>query len=312
MTQPPEFAWQNGRIVPWDQCVLHARSQGAFWGANVFEGIRGYRHERTGQLHLFRVEDHLARLGRSMRSLRMEIDYSVADLTAAMIELVTANGWRENVHVCVVSYFDEGPHFDPLSHTDSTGVHITATPMPRSRGYAQGVAACVSSWRRIGDDVMPPRIKTGANYHNSRLAHHEAVRNGYDTTIILNQRATVAESPGACVVMVRDGRLVTPPGTSGVLEGITVATVAELAAEELGLVLERREIDRTELYVADEVFLCGTMAEILPVTSLDRLPIGAGRPGVITGKLQELYQHAVVAEPDRARWTTRVHAAAEG
>jgi len=306
MTTPPRFAWQNGKIVPWEQCVLHARSQGAFWGANVFEGIRGYWSDRDDQLYLFRVDDHLARLGRSMRSLRMAVGFSAADLKAAMIELITANGWRLDVHVCVVSYFDEGPNFDPLSHTENTGVHITATPMPRSRGYAEGVAASISSWRRIGDDTMPPRIKAGANYHNSRLAHHEAVRNGYDTTLILNQRGTVAESPGACVVMVRDGHLVTPPGTSGVLEGITVATVAELAVAELGLALERREIDRTELYVADEIFLCGTMAEILPVTSVDRLPIGSGQPGLITGKLQALYENAVLAEPRHAHWTTRV------
>lgn len=307
MNQAPEFAWQNGRIVPWDQCVLHARSQGAFWGANVFEGFRGYWHDQDEALHLFRIEEHLARLERSMRSLSMVVKFSAEDLQAAIIDLVLANGWRQNVHVCVVSYFDEGPNFDPLALTEDTGVHITATPMPRSRGYTDGVAASISSWRRISDDSMPPRIKTGANYHNSRLAHHEAVRNGYDTTVLLNQRGTVAESPGACVVMVRDGRLVTPPGTSGVLEGITVATVGQLAAEELGLALDRREIDRTELYVADEVFLCGTMAELLPITTLDRLPIGSGRPGPLTRSLQELYQRAVLGESAHKGWTTAVH-----
>ncbi|MBP2326417.1 branched-chain amino acid aminotransferase [Kibdelosporangium banguiense] len=304
MTVPPGFAWQNGEIVPWDQCVLHARSQGAFWGANVFEGLRGYWNEDDKQLYLFRVEEHLTRLGRSMRSLRMEIGYTAADITAAVIALIKANDWHQDVHACVVAYFDEGVNFDPLNHTEHTGVHITATPMPRSRGYSQGVAACISSWRRISDDSMPPRIKTGANYHNSRLAQHEAVRNGYETTLLLNQHGTVSESPGACVVMVRDGKLVTPPGTSGVLEGITVATVEQIAHTELGLQLERRAIDRTELYVADEIFLCGTMAEILPVTSVDRLPIGTGTPGVLTGKLQQLYGNAVLGHP---QWTTPVY-----
>ncbi|HET9896226.1 MAG TPA: aminotransferase class IV [Streptosporangiaceae bacterium] len=307
MSQPPEFAWQNGRIVPWDQCVLHARSQGAFWGANVFEGIRGYWNARVSRLYLFRTEVHLARLERSMRSLRMVIPFSANDLQAAISDLINANGWRQDVHVCVVSYFDQGPNFDPLAPTDDTGVHITATPMLRSRGYTTGVAASISSWRRISDDSMPPRIKAGANYHNSRLAHHEAVRNGYDTTLLLNQRGTVAESPGACVVMVRDGRLVTPPGTSGVLEGITVATIGDLAVEDLGVTLERREIDRTELYVADEIFLCGTMAEVLPITSLDRLPIGSGQPGPLTRQVQELYQRAVLGESRQERqWTTEV------
>jgi branched-chain amino acid aminotransferase len=307
MNEAPEYAWQNGRIVPWDNCVLHARSQGAFWGANVFEGIRGYWNEQEGQLNLFRVADHLARLERSMHSLHMEVDFSAGDLQRAVVELITANGWRQNVHVCVVAYFDEGPGFDPLALTEDTGAHITATPMPRSRGYGDGVAACISSWRRISDDSMPPRIKTGANYHNSRLAQHEAVRNGYDTTLLLNHRGTVAEAPGACVMMVRDGRLVTPPGTSGVLEGITVATVGELAADELGVSLDRREIDRTELYAADELFLCGTMAEILPITTVDRVAVGSGRPGPLTRRLQELYQSAVLGETRQAKeWITGV------
>ncbi len=291
-TAAPEYAWQNGRLVPWDQCVLHARSQGAFWGANVFEGIRAYWNAEEEQLHAFRVGDHLDRLGRSMKSLHMEIGFSSDELAAACVELIRANGFRSDLHVCVVAYFDEAPNFDPLCHTTDTGVHITATPMPRSAGHDRGVAASISSWRRISDDSMPPRIKAGANYHNSRLAQHEAVRNGYDTTLLLNQRGHVSEAPGSCVVMVRDGELITPPGTSGVLEGITVATTAVLAAE-MGVSLHRREIDRTELYVADEVFLCGTMSELLPVTSVDRLPVGAGTPGPLTLRLQRAYDDLV-------------------
>lgn len=309
MTPRPRFAWQNGRVVPWEQCVLHARSQGAFWGANVFEGLRGYWDAEAQELSLFRVDDHLARLGRSAKSVRMPIGHTPDELKAAVLDLLRANEVREDVHLCVVAYFDQHPDFDPLDHTDHTGVHITAVPIRRSPGYTAGVAVKISTWRRIGDDTMPPRIKTGANYHNSRLAHQEATRDGYRTALILNQRGTVAEAPGACVVMVRDGRMVTPLGTSGVLEGITVDTVATLAAEDLGIALERREIDRTELYVADEVFLCGTLAELLPVTSIDRLPVGTGAPGVLTGKLQELYQAAVLTDP---RWTTRLAAGRVG
>lgn len=304
---PPEFAWQNGSIVPWDRCVVHARSQGAFWGANVFEGVRGYWDGTARELYLFRIDDHLSRLGRSMKAIHMEIGYSPPELGAAVVELVRANRMAEDVHICVVAYFDGHPTFDPLNYTAQTGSHITAVPMTRGRGYGSGVAAKISTWRRISDDSMPPRIKTGANYHNSRLAQHEAVRDGYDTALLLNQRGTVAEAPGACVVMVRDGKLVTPPGTSGVLEGITVATVAELAFAELGLTVERRELDRTELYSADEVFLAGTLAELLPITSIDRLPIGDGLPGALTTKLQELYQAAVLADPKYAQWTTQVY-----
>ena len=303
---PPPYAWLDGRIVPWDQCVLHARSQGAFWGANVFEGVRAYVRPEDGRLFAFRIADHLARLRRSMKSLHMETEHSDAELTQACFDLLLANDFGTDAHVCVVAYFGMGPHFDPLAHTTQTGVHITATPVPRSAAYEHGVAASISSWRRIGSDAMPTRVKAGANYHNSRLAQHEAVRNGFDTTLLLNQRGTVSEAPGSCVVMVRDGHLVTPPGTSGVLEGITVATVQELAAEHLGLPLERREIDRTELYACEELFLCGTMSELLPISSVDRIPVGDGKRGPVTAALQTHYDDAVRARGNRPQWCTPV------
>jgi branched-chain amino acid aminotransferase len=302
----PAYAWLNGRIVPFDQCVIHARTQGAFWGANVFEGLRGYWREHDREMSVFRVDDHLARLGRSMKSLHMPPAYTNEEIRQACLELLAANDFRQDAHVCVVAYFGMGPNFETMSHTEDVGLHITTTPAPRSRGYHHGVTASISSWRRISDDSMPPRIKAGANYHNSRLAHHEAVRNGFNTALLLNHRGNVSEAPGSCVVMIRDGALITPPGTSGVLEGITLATVAELAQEHLGIAVERREIDRTELYVADELFLCGTLAEIQPLVSIDHLPVGDGTPGQLTRALQQLYEAAVRAEPAYAKWSTLV------
>jgi branched-chain amino acid aminotransferase len=213
------------------------------------------------------------------------------------------NELAEDVHLVLVAYLES----DTVWRTEGTGMHLTAVPMPRSDAYGRGFAACISSWRRLGDDTMPPRVKVGANYQNSRLAQEEATRNGYDTALLLNQRGTLAEAPGSCLVMVRNGRLVTPPGTSGVLEGITLATVEELAAQELGLELERREIDRTELYVADEAFLCGTLVELQPIVSVDRLELGSGEPGELTRTLQRLYDRAACAEPPYRRWATPVY-----
>ena len=283
----PTYAWHNGELVAWEDCVVHVRTQGAFWGANVFEGLRGYW---TGHgVAIFRLEDHLARLRRSMKSLHMPARFPDSELALACHELVHANGYDEDVHLCVVAYFGMGPNFDPLSHTEDVGVHITCTRAPRSPRFHDGVRASISSWRRISDDAMPPRIKAGANYHNSRLAHHEAVRNGYDTTFLLNARGNVSEAPGACVAMVRDGRIVTPPGTSGVLEGITMATIEQVSP----LPFERREIDRTELYVADEVFVCGTLAEVQPVISVDGIAIGDGVPGPVVRTLQARYDTVV-------------------
>lgn len=303
----PALAWLNGELVSWESCVLHARTQGAFWGANVFEGVRAYRRPADGGVALFRLDDHLARLRRSAKSLRMPLPHSDAELEEACVSLIRANGFREDAHVVVVAYFGMGPHFDPLCHIEDVGMHVTAVPFPRSEAYTRGVSACISTWRRISDDTMPPRIKAGANYHNSRLAYQEAARNGYDTALIMSGRGTVAEAPGSCVVMVRDGRVSTPPGTSGVLEGITLATVAELARDELGIEVEHREIDRTELYVADEAFLCGTLAEIQPLVAIDGIPIGDGSPGTLTRSLQELYERAVRGDPAYRRWATPVH-----
>jgi branched-chain amino acid aminotransferase len=273
------------------------------WGANVLEGLRGYWLEADRQLSIFRLQDHLARLHRSMKCMRMRVAHSDAEIEQACVELLRANEFAEDVHLVLTVYFTS----DTVWRTEGTGMHVTAVPMPRSDGYLRGISACISSWRRIGDDTMPPRVKVGANYHNSRLAQEEAIRNGYDTSLILNQRGTLAEAPGSCLVMVREGRLVTPPGTSGVLEGITLATVEELAAQELGLELERREIDRTELYVADEAFLCGTLVELQPIVSVDRLEIGSGEPGELTRTLQRLYDRAARAEPPYRRWATPVY-----
>ena len=305
--QAPRYAWLNGDLVAWDQCVLHARTQGAFWGANVFEGLRAYWSATHRELYMFRVAEHLARLQRSMKSVRLELGYSERELGDACLELVRANDFREDVHICVVPYFGMAPGFDPMCHTEDTGVHITALPKARSDAFERGISVATSSWRRISDDTMPPRIKSGANYLNNRLAHQEAVRNGYTTALILNQRGSIAEAPGACVMMLRDGKLVTPPSTCGALEGITVATVADLAREDFGLIVEEREIDRTELYVADEVFLCGTLAEIQPVLSIDRLPVGDGLRGPLTRRLQERFDQAVRGESARESWTTPVY-----
>lgn len=291
-TAIPRYGWLDGRVVKWDECVLHARSQGAFWGATVFEGIRGYWRADQQDILAFKVDQHLARLWQSMKSLHMRIGYTPEELAQGCADLVRANEFETDVHLCVTAYFGLGPGLDPLAYTEETGVHITAVaiaPPPPDRS----VDAKISTWRRISDESMPPRIKTGANYHNSRLAQHEAIRDGYQTALLLNSRGTVAEAPGACVIMVRNGQLITPPGSSGVLEGITVDTMEMLAREQLGLQLVRREIDRSELYIADELFLCGTLAEMLPIRSVDHIEISDGGIGPVTRTLQQAYRDLV-------------------
>jgi branched-chain amino acid aminotransferase len=308
----PKYAWMNGRVIPWDQCVVHGRSAGGFMGSNVFEGVRAYWSAQQDELFVFKHEEHLQRLGRSMKTVRLEVPYTLREIGRGALDLLRANEFRQDVHFVPVAFFGMGAHnFNTLGPTIDNGVYVTAVPWPQPVALWNGVAAGVASWRRITDDSVPPRLKAGANYQNSRLAQTEARVNGYDTAIILNPRGTVAEGPGACLMMLRDGKLVTPPVTAGILESITRTTLMELAERELGLPVVEREIDRTELYVADEVFMCGSGLEVLPITSVDRITVGEGTRGPTTKRIQEIYFAAARGElPAYRRWLTPVYSAA--
>jgi branched-chain amino acid aminotransferase len=282
----------DGAIVPWQDAQLHVRTQGAFWGANVFEGVRGYWQPAAERIEFFCVDEHLRRLRDSAKCLRMPVVTSDAQFHEALHALAAANRFTEHVHVVIGLAYGMGARCESLGHIDVVHTHITALEMPRSPNFARGISAGTSSWRRISDESMPPRIKTGANYHNSRLAHQEAIEAGYQTALILNSRGTVAESPGACVAAVMGDTLVSPPSTAGALPGITLRTVETLARAQ-GLKFTQREIDRSELYLADEVMLCGTLAEILPITSIDRIQIGTGTPGPVVRRLQQQFDRLV-------------------
>jgi branched-chain amino acid aminotransferase len=308
----PTYAWMNGEIIPWDQCVVHGRSAGGFMGSNVFEGVRAYWNAQQEELFVFKHQEHLQRLARSMKTARLEVPHTLREIGEGALDLLRANAFRQDAHFVPVAFFGMGAHhFNTLGPTVGNGVYITAVSWPQPEALWNGVAACVASWRRISDDSVPPRLKAGANYQNSRLAQTEATVNGYDTAIILNHRGTVAEGPGACLMMVRDGALVTPPVTAGILESITRATLMDLAARELKVTVIEREIDRTELYVADEVFMCGSGLEVLPITSLDRITIGAGARGPMTKQIQDVYFAAARGElPAYRHWLTPVYGAA--
>jgi len=308
----PKYAWMNGAVIPWDRCVVHGRSAGGFMGSNVFEGVRAYWSAQQDELFVFKHEEHLQRLGRSMKTARLEVPYTLREIGQGAMDLLRANEFRQDAHFVPVAFFGMGAHnFNTLGPTVDNGVYITAVSWPQPAALWDGVAACVASWRRISDDTVPPRLKAGANYQNSRLAQTEARVNGYDTAIILNHRGTVAEGPGACLMMVRDGKLVTPPVTAGILESITRATLMDLAARELGVQVVEREIDRTELYVADEVFMCGSGLEVLPVISVDRIPVGEGIRGSMTKRIQDVYFAAARGElPAYRHWLTPVYSAA--
>lgn len=292
----PTHAWMDGEIVPWNDCRLHVRTQGAFWGANVFEGVRGYWLPTEERIAFFRLEDHLRRLRNSAKCLRMPVPFTDEALTRGLEALMQANRFTEHVHIVIGLAYGMGVRCESLGHIDTVHTHLTALEMPRSPRFTQGMTAGTSSWRRISDDAMPPRVKTGANYHNSRLAHQEAVASGYDTALILNSRGMLAESPGACVAALINGQWVSPPSTAGALPGITLRVVEEIA-QELGMPFLQRDIDRSELYLASEVMLCGTLAEVVPITAIDGIPVGDGTVGPAVRRIQQRFDQRTGIAP---------------
>lgn len=308
--QHPEYLWWKGEQRRWDDANVHISELGWSTVGAVFEGIRAYWSEADGELYVYRLQEHLERLHRSMRLVRLPIDYSIDELTDAIVALLRANETREDTYVYPLAYTDDSytSRFDQLGQ--KTGLVIHTKPFPSHLGSGMTYQARVSSWRRISEDVMPPRVKNLSNYRNGQLARLEALQDGYNTAILLNQQGKVSEAPGACVMHVRDGKLITPDLTQSVLESITRDSILVLAREVLGLQVEERAVDRTELYMADEIFICGTAAEITPIVSIDKYQTGDGEVGPITRQLETAFEDTLRARETRyAAWRTPVGAA---
>jgi len=302
----PRYLWWNGQQVRWEEATVHVTELGWSTVGAVFEGIRAYWNAEAGEAYVFRLREHLERLLRSMRLVRLATRWSIGELTDAILRLLRENECREDTYIQPVAYRAAGPK--TLSgFSEESGLYIVTRPMPSHLLTGRIVRAKVSSWRRISDEVMPPRVKNISNYRNGQLAAMEAQLDGYDQAILLNQQGKVAEAPGACVMLVRNGKLVTPDVTQSILESITRDALLRLAREELGLQVEERAVDRTELYVAEEVFLCGTAYEITPVGEIDHYQIGDGQPGPVTRALERLYHDiARGIDPRRPEWRTPV------
>jgi branched-chain amino acid aminotransferase len=311
MAKTADYVWLDGKLVPWAQGTIHVSTETVLRGENVFEGERAYWSEEHQELYLFRHADHIRRLRDSARIMRMTIPYSDAEIEQACLELIRACGYRESSHVRPVVYFAEGELTDYKPEEIRTGMFILAFRMPSKPGLMKGVKSCVSTWRRAGDLNAPSRVKAGANYHNSRLAYIEARLNGFGPPVMLNNAGKVAEGPGACIMMVRNGKLITPPITADILESVTRDTLMTLARDELGVEVVEREVDRSELYICDEAFFCGSGAEVLPISSVDHYEMGDGTPGALTKELQRLYFAAARGLlPQYRHWLTPVYGSA--
>lgn len=284
--EKPKLVFFNGEIVPYEKALIHAMTPCVKYGALIFEGIRCYWNDEEKQLYVFRLEDHSRRLLQSAKLARMDHDYTVEYVSNSIIRLLKQLEYKEDLHIRQMMYLDGDGQ---LSATKPVGMTAVALPRGRSSGFGKGLNVSISSWRRIDDTALPPRIKAAANYQNGRLGALQAKLDGYDSTIFLNAQGKVSEGPGACLFMVKDSQVVTPTVTSGILESITRKTLIKISSEMLKVNVIERDIDRTELYLADEVFFCGSGAEITPIVSVDRHVIGEGIAGAYTLKLRELY-----------------------
>lgn len=279
--------WLKGEILNVNDAKINVLAPSSQFGLNVFEGIPCYYNDEKKQLFAFRLDDHYNRLLKSAHLLQIDCPYSKDEMKNAFIDVIKANEYDENLSVRQTLFVDgfgswgsEGP------------VEMFVAPIPRGKTSAEynkkGLNCCVSSWRRISEEMLSPRIKCGANYINSRVGQREALRNGYDTCIFLNENGKVSEGPGSCFFMIKNGVLITPLLTDSVLESITRDTIIKLALS-MDIKVEERSIDRTELYTCDEAFLCGSAMEITPVLSVDKFVVGEGGTGIITKKLHVKY-----------------------
>ncbi|MGQ9490481.1 MAG: branched-chain amino acid transaminase [Anaerolineae bacterium] len=303
----PTLAFFNDQFVPIEQAKISIMAHAFNYGTAVFEGIRGYWNAAHGQLYIFRLREHSERLLQSGHLLHMRIPYSAADIDGLIIELLRKEGYRTNVYIRPLIYkADE--IIGVRLHDLQDKLTIFAVPFGRYIEKEEGASVCVSSWRRNDDNALPPRGKVSGGYVNSAFIKTDAQLKGFDDAIVLNQDGHVSEGSAQNLFMIRGGKLITTPVTANILEGITRATVLELARAELGLETQEREIDRTELYLAEEIFLCGTGVQIAAVTTVDHYRVGNGKIGPITQQLRDLYFRVVNGEVEKYRqWCTPVY-----
>jgi len=303
---PTKKIWHNGRFIRWEEAQIHVLSHVVSYGSSVFEGIRCYATANGPAV--FRLHEHVRRMADSAKIYRMDLPYNQADLAEAMLELVRVNELPSCYirPIALRAYGEIG--VNPLKN--KVDVYLACWEWGKYLGeeaLAEGVDVCVSSWNRLAPNTLPTLAKAGANYMNSQLIKMEAITNNYSEGIALDTNGYVSEGSGENIFVVRDGKILTPPLGASVLPGITRDSVIKLA-QDLGIPLAESVVPREMLYIADEVFFSGTAAEITPIRSIDRIPIGKGYRGPIAEKLQKEF-FAIVngTKPDRHNWLSVVN-----
>jgi branched-chain amino acid aminotransferase len=298
-----EFVWFDGKLVKWENAKVPIFIHALHYGTAVFEGIRGYAAKNN--VYIFRLQDHMERLHRSADVYSISLPYSATDLAKATVELLQKNKVKVSCYIRPLTFV--GVHGIDLNVNKSSPTQTVIITFPFAKYFkSEGIKACVSSWRRISDSSTPPLAKAAGNYLNSVLATQESQRNGYDESILLDLSGNVSEASGENIFLVRHGRIYTPFSADSALEGITRES-AITVAKDLGYEVTERPIPRTELYMADEIFLTGTAAEIVPVTRIDGHTVGSGKEGPVTRGIRAMYEKVVsAAAKDYMDWLTPV------
>jgi branched-chain amino acid aminotransferase len=296
--------WFKNELVPIKEAKIMVFSPTAQFGLNVFEGIPCFWNEKKSKLFVFRIYDHYRRLQNSAKLLNLNNSFSTEDMFNALKQTIAANEIKEDVSVRQTLFVDD---FGSWSSDGPVQMFVVATPHNKlsSEYNNEGLNVCISSWTRINDNSMSPKIKCGANYINSRLGQREALRNGYNTCLFLNEDKKISEGPGSCFFIIKNNCLITPRLTDSVLESITRDSVIKIA-KFLGYEVIERAVDRTELYIADEAFLCGSAMGITPVLSIDKYKI-TDQIGDITKKIKTKYfDIARGNDTDFSEWITEL------
>jgi branched-chain amino acid aminotransferase len=303
----PKHAFFQGRIVPIEQAKISIMTHAFNYGTGCFEGIRAYWNVQREQLYAFRLPEHFERMHRSARILRINLAYSVDELCDITLDLLRREGYRQDTYIRPLAYKSEEVIGVRL-HNLTDDVAIFAVPFGRYIEKEEGAHVCISSWTRVDDNAVPARAKITGAYINSAFCKTDAMLAGYDEAIVLTQTGHISEGSAENFFMVRNGQLITPPVTSNILEGITRDTVMELARAEMGLETVQRSIDRSEIYICDEAFLCGTGVQVAAITQVDYHPIGNGTIGPIVSRLRDLYFRVVRGDsPAYRHWCTPVY-----
>lgn len=303
----PTYAYFSGKIVPYGEAKVGVLTHALNYGTAAFGGMRGYWNAQEEQLFLFRPLDHYRRFINSAKLILLEVDHTPDSLVEVTLELLKKEGYRRNIYVRPLA-FKSDEVIGVRLHDLQTELSIVAIPMERYIKNDTDAHVTISSWQRVDDNMIPARGKIAGAYVNSALIKTDAAQAGFDEALVLTHDGHISEGSAMNVFMIRDGVVVTPPITDNILEGITRRSVIELLQQELGMQVVERSIDRTEVYICDEVFITGTAAEITAVTRVDYHPVGSGKMGPVTTRLRQVFGDITYGRhPDYRHWNLPVY-----